>query len=116
MILYYRFEIIINEKPSGFLTALSELDDDSKILEEYLDFFDKYLKVPDFYYLKGKNKKRNAFAWFTEKGVDRFSTYISKIEKYCEEKGYSFIKREQPEVGTKRLLYKDNYQAIIKEK
>lgn len=114
--LYYRYEIEKDNKRVGLLTELSSLNTESHALKEILDYFDKYLPVPMFYYTNGKNKKKGAYAWFSEFGLEKFKKQLDIAIEFAKEQGYSVILREQPPVGTKRLIYEDRCQAIIREK
>lgn len=115
--MYYRYEIVDNTgKKYGFLSGLKEIGFNYKEEDELTEFFNKYLPVPDFYYKKGKNAKRDVYAYFTEYGIEIFRKYIEEIISKVKEKGFNVIVKEQTPVGTKRLIYYDKYQVLIKDK
>lgn len=113
--MYTRYEIKTNNKTIGLFTGLyCTLDE--KTADELIEPFNNYLIIPDFYYLKGKNGKKNIYAYFTEAGLLRFSKEIEKILEVIKDHGIEIITKKQNKVGTARLIYEDKYQVLIKSK
>ena len=69
--MYTRYEIIINEKPVGLFAGLS-LALNPRLADDLMEPFNEKLNIPDFYYIKGKNGKKNINAYFTDLGLKRF--------------------------------------------
>ena len=113
--MYTRYEIKTKDKSMGLFTGLYETLNE-KLADELIEPFNKYLSIPDFYYLKGKNGKKNIYAYFTEDGLLRFKKEIEKILEVTTRENINVIIKKQNAVGTARLIYKDKYQALIKSK
>lgn len=114
--MYTRFEVYKDSYKRGLLTCLDEIGLSIDIIEELSEHFDKYLKVPNFYYEKGKKAKRDVFAYFTDKGLEFFKEDIEVICNIAKEKGYEISIIKQDKVGSARLVYEDKFQALIRRK
>lgn len=115
--MYYRYEIVDNlGKSYGLFTGLSIIGLEENHICEITEEFEKYLPIPMFYWNKGKNGKKDVFAYFTEYGKDRFRKCIENIIKIVENNGFTVIIKEQTNVGSRRLVYEDKYQVLIKKK
>ena len=114
--MYYRYEMIIDNKKYGIFVGLEKIGLDEDIRFEICDYFDKYLPIPGFYYIKGKNGKKDIFAYFTEEGNEKFKNHITNLIDFIEKMGYKTLITTQDKVGSRRLIYEDKYQALILKK
>ena len=113
--MYTRYAIIINEKPIGLFAGLP-LAINKHLADDLMEPFNEKLNIPDFYYLKGKNGKKDIYAYFTDLGLKRFEKEIKEILFVLEKNNQKVLITTQSKVGTARLIYEDKYQVLIKKK
>lgn len=101
----YRYEVVDNGMHQGFLTAFDDYFDEDTIFE-LCGFFELKLPDPDI-------NMKNTTSYFTEKGNRTFNKAIKAAKKKFLEKGLDFICIVK-ELDESLIIYKDKYQAIVK--
>ena len=114
--MYHRFELFIDgeKQDIGLLMGVSELDlYDDEMLDNLTSNFEKFLPIPS-YYKTNVEEKKYVRAYFTEKGMDFFKEDIFRLVDAFEEQGLFDVREFLIEEDEANIVYKDEFQVLVK--